>query len=275
MAARKPKAAEPVTAASARKDLVRLLREISDAGHQLWRVWSDFVEASAISISNRVDLRQHDAREARYLQIVGAYKQDQVHKLAHAFGALALSLEEEPADVLGSVFMELELGNRWKGQFFTPFHLCRLMAAMQMGDGVDAEIAAKGYITVNDPCVGGGAMPLAFAAELRAAGHDPARRLHVTAQDVDTTAVHMAYVQLSLMGVPAVVILGNSLAVEEREHWYTPAHALGGWSQRLHGQAPIGDLIAAVAHAAAAAEPANQPAATDVQLALPLGGRAA
>ena len=221
--------------------------------------------------ANRVDLRHRDAREARYLQIVGAYKPAEVARFPEALGALALALEQEPADVLGSVFMELELGNRWKGQFFTPFHLCRAMAALQMGDGVAGEIAAKGYVTANDPCVGGGAMPLAFAAELRAAGLDPARHLHVTAQDVDSTAVHMAYVQLSLMGVPAVVILGNSLTLEAREHWYTPAHVLGGWSQRLRGLTPISDVIAAIASAAASGEPANAAPPAAGQLAMPWG----
>lgn len=296
MAPRKPKAAEPVTAAGARRELVRALTDVAHE-HQLWRVWADFVELAALVLSNAVDLAQREPREARYLEIVGRYKPAQVARFPEALAALAASLHEEPDDVLGSVFMELELGNRWKGQFFTPFSLCRLMAALQMGDGVAGEVAAKGYITVNDPCVGGGAMPLAFAAELAAAGHDPARHLHVIAQDVDVTAVHMAYVQLSLVGVPAIVILGNSLAVEEREHWYTPAHVLGGWAWRLRGALPPGHLIAAIATAAARGEPVNQPPAdiTDaatvtaaidaavaieaasapaasLQLALPLGG---
>lgn len=57
--------------------------------------------------------------------------------------------------------------------------------------------------------------------------------VHVTAQDIDATAVHMAYLQLSLLHVPAIVLLGNSLSVEVREHWVTPAHVMGGWDLRL------------------------------------------
>ncbi|MCQ9372281.1 hypothetical protein NQ024_13740, partial [Corynebacterium sp. 35RC1] len=45
--------------------------------------------------------------------------------------------------------------------------------------------------------------------------------------------VHMTYVQLALLHIPAVVILGNSLMLEEREVWYTPAHVLGGWNRKL------------------------------------------
>jgi hypothetical protein len=43
----------------------------------------------------------------------------------------------------------------------------------------------------------------------------------------------MTYIQLTLLHVPAVVILGNTLALEEREHWYTPAHFIGGWDALL------------------------------------------
>jgi hypothetical protein len=53
------------------------------------------------------------------------------------------------------------------------------------------------------------------------------------AQDIDAKAARMTYVQLALLGVPAVVVTGNTLTLEERERWYTPAHVMFGWSQRL------------------------------------------
>ena len=59
------------------------------------------------------------------------------------------------------------------------------------------------------------------------------QRLHVTAVDIDRRAVHMAYIQFTLMHIPAVVIVGNSLSMEMHEYWYTPAHILGGWTAKL------------------------------------------
>jgi hypothetical protein len=41
--------------------------------------------------------------------------------------------------------------------------------------------------------------------------------------------VHMAYVQLSLLGIPAVVVHGNALSLDVWGVWYTPAHVLVGW----------------------------------------------
>lgn len=61
--------------------------------------------------------------------------------------------------------------------------------------------------------------------------------MHATAQDIDATAVHMAYVQCSLLHIPAVVIWGDTLAVESRAVWHTPAHILGGWGWRLRHRA--------------------------------------
>lgn len=47
--------------------------------------------------------------------------------------------------------------------------------------------------------------------------------MDVLAVDVDRTAALMAYIQLSLWNVPATVVVGNSLTLEEREVWLTPA----------------------------------------------------
>lgn len=43
----------------------------------------------------------------------------------------------------------------------------------------------------------------------------------------------MAYLQLSLLHVPAVIVHGNTLSPEEWSHWHTPAHILGFWNARL------------------------------------------
>jgi hypothetical protein len=43
----------------------------------------------------------------------------------------------------------------------------------------------------------------------------------------------MAYLQLSLLHIPARITHGNSLSLDEFSHWYTPAHILGGWNFKL------------------------------------------
>lgn len=224
-----------MNAATHRKDLMKALRANAHR-HDLWSVWSDFVGMSAIALSNTVDLRQRDEREAEYLHIVGRYRADEVERFAHALGALQLCFHTGGHDdVLGSVFMELELGNKWAGQFFTPYHLCQAMAAMTLQDARQ-RIDRDGFITVLDPATGGGAMLIAAAEYLAQQDIAVPLRMHATAQDIDAKAARMTYVQLSLLGVPAMVVTGNTLTLEERERWYTPAHVMFGWSQRLHSR---------------------------------------
>jgi hypothetical protein len=42
----------------------------------------------------------------------------------------------------------------------------------------------------------------------------------------------MAYIQLSLFGVPGEVVVGNSLNDERRRVLYTPIHLLESWIYR-------------------------------------------
>ncbi|MGF6483464.1 hypothetical protein [Paraburkholderia sp. JPY419] len=60
-------------------------------GHHLHTVFSDFVELSALAISNSVDRAQFDAREKRYLDIVGKYKKEEVAKFPQMLGLLVES----------------------------------------------------------------------------------------------------------------------------------------------------------------------------------------
>jgi hypothetical protein len=255
MSRRKPAAAITTTTGH-KAELIKTMQGLAHR-HDLWRVFSDFVEMAAVSIANACDTfnRDRDAREARYMEMIKAYTREELAEFPKMLGQLTMALECGMDDVLGEVFMELDLGSKWHGQFFTPYELCQMMAAINIGpDNVKAEIERKGFITVNEPACGGGAMLLAMAEELQRAGVNYQKHMHCTAQDLDLKAVHMAYVQMSLLHIPAIVIHGNTLTLEERSHWCTPAHIMGGWAWKLRRpQAPANDN-------APTPEPVPQPA---------------
>lgn len=217
-----------------RKNLVKLLQAASRR-HNLWEVFGDFVEMAAIAMANSVDLLQRTRREERYLALIRRYEPTEQKLFPQMLAELTLALEFGPDDVLGKVFGELELGNAARGQFFTPYCVSTLMARQQVGNGDDLRrlVAEKGFVTVCEPAAGAGAMVIAIAEAMQSQGVNYQLQLHVTAQDIDARAVHMSYLQLSLLHIPAVVVLGNTLLAEEREHWYTPAHILGLWSTKL------------------------------------------
>lgn len=137
--------------------------------------------------------------------------------------------------------MDLELGNKWKGQFFTPYCICKMMAQLTIPT---FEMFDNGnVVTVSEPACGGGAMLIALCEHLRENDINYQRQVRITAVDVDMTSFHMAYIQLSLIGCNAVVVHGNTLSVEEFEAFRTPLFdihpiALGAPSAPLEVELP-------------------------------------
>lgn len=217
-----------------RKALIKLLREASGR-HNLWDVFADFVTMSALAVANAVDLRQREEREAEYMRMITRYEPRELALFPQMLAITTEALEAEPRDFLGEVFGELELGNAARGQFFTPSELCRAMASITVGPAEELQrlVDQRGYIRVHEPACGAGAMLIAFAEEFAARGFSRSRQMHVVAIDVDRRAALMCYLQLSLLGIPAEIIVGNALTLECREQWFTPVHILEGWSWRL------------------------------------------
>ena len=219
--------------------LARILRQIAHR-HSLWTVFRDFVAMAALMLSNAADRSQAEAREAEYLQIAGRYRREELTLMSEGFAHVVMGLETGHQDFLGSLFMLLEMGDSWKGQFFTPYEICLCMGKMNM-TGVQSYIEANGFVRVSDPCVGGGAMIIAAAHAMLDEGINYQQHMHAVAQDIDLTAVHMAYIQFSLLHISAVAIHGNSLANETRSTWRTLAHTMGRWDAKLqrleHAQA--------------------------------------
>lgn len=236
----------PVT--DPQKELVKIFERLAAGRHSRWQVFADFCEMAAISFSNAVDLTQREAREAEYMKIVKKYDRNEVELFPQALGQVVLALEKNFGDVLGRTFHDLELHNKWAGQFFTPYDVSRMMAKMTIGDGADLRerIARRGFVTAQEPAVGSGAMVIALAEALREAGLNYQEHLHVRAVDVDLKCVHMAYVQFSLLHIPAIITHGDSLALKEFSHWYTPAHVLGEWDEKFQRQAAIEQMFALI-----------------------------
>ncbi len=206
--------------------------------HDLYTVFGDWCECAALAFSNAVDLRHRERREARYMEIVKRYDRPTLETFPQIMAELVRAFESGPADILGQVFHALELHNRARGQFFTPYTLCQMMARMTIDPNmIKHTIEERGFMTAQEPAVGAGAMIIALAEAVRDAGFNYQQQLHVTAIDIDRRAVHMAYVQFTLMHIPAVVIEGDTLRMEFRDEWFTAAHILDGWGLKLKAEA--------------------------------------
>lgn len=191
-----------------------------DGSRNRHSLFCDWVKFMAISISNQVWFSWE--REEEYRQLAGTYEAESMSRFSDMMGMLWEAFDTEINDYLGQIYMEGNMGNKSTGQFFTPFHLAELVAMMQPND-------PEQKVIVNEPACGGGGMVLAKAKAIQAAGGNYQDTLKVIAQDLDWTGVYMTYTQLSMAGINAVVIQGDTLTGEKAralQKFYTPLYVL-------------------------------------------------
>lgn len=217
------------------KEFVKIFQRLS-VRHSPHNVWRDFIFTSAAAISNRLDKRPGvwHGRENEYLRTIKRYDRNERYDIPELLALTAVSLQNDPAqDFLGKLFMELELSNHWKGQFFTPYSVAEMMARITADDGVRLKeaILRAGYASVNDPACGSGVMLIAFASYCRELGIDPSKEILFAGQDIDETVALMCYIQLSLLNCAGLVSIGNTLTEPvggrgKEKIWLTPAYVL-------------------------------------------------
>ena len=225
--------------------IVKMLNDLAGR-YSRWVIWQDFITMAAISINNSIRHPQYEAREKVYLNIAAKYDAKELECFASMFAEVSRGLEADPEhDFLGGLFMALELGSEWHGQFFTPYNVCQAIAAMNVTEKTKAQIAADGWINVNDPACGAGALLVAFANACKKQDINYQQHVLFVAQDIDQLAAMMCYIQLSLLGCAGYVVIDNTLTnpaksydqrallpVDTGNVWYTPMYWSDIWSIR-------------------------------------------
>lgn len=209
--------------------------------HHRHRVFEDFVRCAVAAIHNKIC--HSETLEAEYMSIIKGYEREDLLNMAHLLSHVTMGLAEKPCDFLGSVFMQLELGDKYRGQFFTPWPIASMMAQMNF-QGAGQKLRSQPFITLYEPASGAGCMALSFAAVMAEKGWSPGEHLWVTAVDIDPLAADMAFIQLSLNGIPAQVRTANALNDEPPQRiLHTPMHYVAGWQQRLNAIPYPAELI--------------------------------
>ena len=203
----------------------RLIKEIEDMGHThgLNEVFVTFLELSATSLGAHLDPVNGEIREKEYEAVELGLSQDELQSYARMLALLTMAIYEyrnDPMDILGDIFHRLNLSNKWNGQFFTPIHICEFMADIA-GIADSVSVLKKGYIKVNEPACGSGAMVIGAIRSMVKRDIDYHDKIFFVAQDIDIRCVWMAYIQFCLYGIPAVLLQGNSLTGEVNSSWYT------------------------------------------------------
>lgn len=201
------------------KEIVKRINELSGS-RAPYDVFYDWIKCTALSISNSTDIFHNkvwEQREEEYLKIIRSYG-NSGKIFAEMTGLLTLALNGNISDILGKVYMESGCGNKNTGQFFTPFQLSIAAASCSLPNDVSPEKT----IVLNEPSCGGGGMIIAAAKVLKDRGINPQRVMRVVAQDLDWKSVYMTYMQLSLIGINAIVVQGDTLSESCRVSQYPP-----------------------------------------------------
>lgn len=192
-----------------KKEIVKSIQKMSGK-YAPDMIFTDWVQCCAIAIQNSVCMI-HDSvwknREEQYMNTINKYNIEERKEFANMLNLLVGAFEENISDILGEIYMESGCGSKQTGQFFTPFHLSKLTAELNL-----VNVSEKNKLDINEPSVGGGGMIIATVLVLKEKGINYQRCMRVTAQDLDWRSVYMAYVQFSLLGIDAEVVQGDTLS---------------------------------------------------------------
>lgn len=204
-----------------KKEFMKCLESI-DSSRNNYEVFQDFLTIASLSFHNVI--AQDKKVEKEYLDVIGKYKNNK--KFAELLVITTLALEEQHQDFLGEVFMSAGFGNVRNGQFFTPYHLSKMMAQITLIDNVKAQLEKDGYFTLSEPCCGAGGMIIALADVMREKGLNPQKDLRFQGIDIDLKCCQMTYIQTSLLGLRGEVLHGNTISLEVWKRFITPMSAI-------------------------------------------------
>jgi len=166
--------------------------------HGVHSVFSDFLTLLVCAFS-------HGQREEEYLNIIRRYEKPEAYRFSEALGALTIEMTGDGTgmvDVLGAYFEE-HISHGHNGQFFTPQHLCDMMARLMNPINPLERIA--------DPACGSGRMLMAMAKLNRYARFYGA--------DNDVNCAKMTVVNMTLNCMYGEVAWMNTLTNQYYSGW--------------------------------------------------------
>ena len=169
--------------------------------HSSFEIFSDWVTMNAIAIQNACCLYHNDIwqkREDEFKDIKKKYTEKEIKVIFNLYGKL------------------LDAYKKKMGQCFTPFSVSLLNAKITLKD-----VKEEKPFSLYEPTCGAGGMIISTAKELFDSGINYQNCMKVVAQDLNILCVYMTYIQLSLMGIDAIVVQGDTLSEPYIENYPT------------------------------------------------------
>lgn len=203
------------------KQFVALARSIK--GHKPFRVFDDWCEIMFCAIAAVTARTPERAAELmrQQEQASAKYTQQDIRAMEAMLGVAQAALSKGGRDFLGEACGLMGALDGGVGQFFTPFEVSQMLVRMTAPD-IAAIVRDQGHFRGADPAAGSGGLLVALADHCESVGVD-LRDVFVEGVELVPSTYHMLFVQLSLRGVAARAVCGNTLTQQVQQSAYTPA----------------------------------------------------
>ena len=103
-------------------------------------MFTTFLEIAANSLAAQTDPENAEKREQRYQEMASTMTPELLSSYARMLALLFLTVREyrdDPCDILGGIYHELNLNNEWNGQYFTPILIMYVFLQRYFIEGVE------------------------------------------------------------------------------------------------------------------------------------------
>jgi hypothetical protein len=192
----------------------------TDQKYNYDEIFFDWIKSMFYAYANTCNTEGYEDREKEFNRLVEKHGEKTMQMFYECHAELVMLFEEKGIDdYLGKIHHQLGVHNKMKGQFFTPFHLAKMMAETQVSDVIKK--LEEGRIKITDQACGSGCLLLGLLAVLKEKGINYQKNVLVVCSDLDENAIQMAYIQLTLAGATAKCENKNALTGETFGSWFT------------------------------------------------------
>jgi type I restriction-modification system DNA methylase subunit len=157
------------------REIIKQVKNVTSNGYSHYNVFSDWLDLMLYALIGNED---------KYLEVVHKYPntrkqgEREIDYMANAFGLLLKEMQETNDELLGSIYINLNVNNKSQSQFFTLAHVAKMMA----------EITNPKSEVISDPCCGAGIM---LVEACKTMTYEDLDNSLFVAQDIDYTCVRM------------------------------------------------------------------------------------
>lgn len=190
--------------------------------HNHWEVYTDFLQLAADCFMS--DHTPEHPREKHYMDIMRKYRENEQRYFGEMLACVMSYMQMTNRECLSEMWEEYS-ANAALGQFFTPWHVCQLMAETQL-QSVDWEkFTPEKKCYISDPSCGGGRT---LTAALKKVPMHKLDSVCFHGIDIDSNVCYVTALNMLFFNANSYIVHGNALTLEVWHVYRTIHHWTGG-----------------------------------------------